>query len=58
MAQAVIRWTLDHPGCHTICLGAKNLGDYLTALGAVEIPPLDGSVYRALERSAAILAGS
>jgi aryl-alcohol dehydrogenase-like predicted oxidoreductase len=56
MAQAVIRWTLDHPGCHTICLGAKNIDDYRTALAATGMPPLDEAVCRRLERSAARLA--
>jgi aryl-alcohol dehydrogenase-like predicted oxidoreductase len=56
MAQAAIRWTLDHSGCHTICLGAKNMDDYRTALTATELPPLDESVRRELERTAARLA--
>lgn len=56
MAQAVIRWTLDHPGCHTICMGAKNIADYRAALIAADMPPLDDSVRSELERSAALLA--
>jgi aryl-alcohol dehydrogenase-like predicted oxidoreductase len=56
MAQAAIRWTLDHSGCHTICLGAKNIDDYRAALTATELPPLDESVRRELERTAARLA--
>lgn len=56
MAQAAIRWTLDHAGCHTICLGAKSLDDYRTALAAAEAPPLGEGVRRELERSAAALA--
>ncbi|HSM04526.1 MAG TPA: aldo/keto reductase [Longimicrobiales bacterium] len=55
MAQAAIRWTLDHPGCDTICLGAKNIADYRTALAATELPPLDAAVAAGLERSAADL---
>ncbi len=27
MAQTAIRWILDHSGCHTICMGAKNIDD-------------------------------
>lgn len=57
MAQAAIRWTLDHPGCHTICLGAKSIEDYLGALAAAGMPPLDESVRSELERTAAALAG-
>jgi aryl-alcohol dehydrogenase-like predicted oxidoreductase len=56
MAQAAVRWTLDHPGCHTICMGAKSIDDYRTALAAAEIPPLDETVRGELERSAAVLA--
>ena len=56
MAQAAIRWILDHAGCHTICMGAKNIDDYRTALTAAEMPPLDKTVSRELERSAALLA--
>jgi aryl-alcohol dehydrogenase-like predicted oxidoreductase len=56
MAQAAIRWILDHAGCHTICMGAKNIDDYRTALTAAEMPPLDETVSGELERSAALLA--
>ena len=56
MAQAAIRWTLDHPGCHTICLGAKNIDDYRAALTAAELPALDEAVCRELERIAGRLA--
>jgi aryl-alcohol dehydrogenase-like predicted oxidoreductase len=56
MAQAAIRWTLDHPGCDTICLGAKSIDDYRAALTAASLPPLGEPVRRALERSAARLA--
>lgn len=56
MAQAAIRWTLDHPGCDTICMGAKNIDDYRVALRATDMPPLDERVCRELERSAALLA--
>jgi aryl-alcohol dehydrogenase-like predicted oxidoreductase len=55
MAQAAIRWTLDHPGCHTICLGAKTIEDYRTALAAAETPPLEAAVRSGLERRAALL---
>jgi aryl-alcohol dehydrogenase-like predicted oxidoreductase len=56
MAQAAIRWTLDHPGCDTICMGAKNIDDYRMALAATGLPPLDEAVCRGLEGVAALLA--
>lgn len=52
MAQAAIRWTLDHEGCHTICLGAKNLEDYRAAIAAVDLPPLDQATRERLEGAA------
>ena len=55
MGQAAIRWTLDHSGCHTICMGAKNIDDYRAALAAAEMPPLDEGVREALESAAAVL---
>lgn len=55
MAQAAIRWVLDHSGAHTICLGAKNLEDYRSAISAVEGSSLDDSVVVKLEQIAAEL---
>lgn len=52
MAQAAIRWILDHPGCHTICMGAKNIEDYRIALAAAALPPLAPAVRNALEATA------
>jgi aryl-alcohol dehydrogenase-like predicted oxidoreductase len=40
MAQVAIRWILDNPCNHSICLGAKNLDDYKSALEAVDMPPI------------------
>jgi aryl-alcohol dehydrogenase-like predicted oxidoreductase len=40
MAQVAIRWILDQPGNHSICMGAKNLADYDAAICATEMPPL------------------
>lgn len=51
MAEAAIRWVLDHPGAHTICMGAKNLADYRSAIAAAEMPPLSDAVRRRLEGS-------
>lgn len=56
MAQAAIRWTLDHSGCDTICMGAKSIDDYKAALAAAGAPPLEEAVKRELERSAAAMA--
>ena len=53
MAQAAIRWVLDHGGAHTICMGAKNMDDYRTAMAAAEMPPLDSVVRQRLESLAA-----
>ena len=55
MAQAAIRWILDHAGAHTICLGAKNIEDYRSAIAAAEMPPLEDTVRADLERLAASL---
>jgi aryl-alcohol dehydrogenase-like predicted oxidoreductase len=55
MAQAAIRWALDHPGAHTICMGAKNTDDYRAAITAAEMPALDEGVRACLERTAAEL---
>jgi aryl-alcohol dehydrogenase-like predicted oxidoreductase len=41
MAQAAVRWVLDHSCAHTICMGAKHIGDYRAAIAAAELPPLD-----------------
>lgn len=56
MAQAAIRWILDHSGAHTICMGAKNIDDYRTAIVAAELSPLSDDVRKALENTAAQLA--
>lgn len=53
MAQAAIRWALDRPGCHTVCLGAKNIEDYRAAIHALDLPPLSDTVRRELEACAA-----
>jgi aryl-alcohol dehydrogenase-like predicted oxidoreductase len=55
MAQAAIRWILDHAGSHTLCMGAKNIDDYRAAIAAAELPPLSKEVTSALESSAAKL---
>ena len=44
MAQAAIRWALDQPAHDSVCLGAKNLADYETALEAMELPDLGQAV--------------
>jgi aryl-alcohol dehydrogenase-like predicted oxidoreductase len=52
MAQAAIRWILDHPAAHTICMGAKNIDDYRSAIAAAEMPPLGERVRSCLEQIA------
>ncbi|MDZ8118072.1 aldo/keto reductase [Pontiella agarivorans] len=49
MAQAAIKWILDQPGAHTICMGAKNIEDYRSAIAAVEMPALGAEVRSRLE---------
>jgi aryl-alcohol dehydrogenase-like predicted oxidoreductase len=49
MAQVAIRWILDQPGNHSICMGAKNLADYEVALAAVDMPPLSHETVVQLE---------
>ncbi|MEE9369076.1 MAG: hypothetical protein V3V05_09450 [Pontiella sp.] len=55
VGQAVIRWILDHPAANTICMGAKNIEDYRSAIAAAEMPPLDTTTRAALERSVEML---
>ena len=52
MAQVALRWALDQPGHHTICLGAKNIADYRAAVAALELPPLSAETRSALETCA------
>jgi aryl-alcohol dehydrogenase-like predicted oxidoreductase len=40
-AQVAIRYILDDPRNHSICLGAKNLADYKVALAAIDLPSID-----------------
>ncbi|QHI68176.1 aldo/keto reductase [Tichowtungia aerotolerans] len=51
MAQAAIRWILDHPGAHTICMGAKNIDDYRAAIAAAEYLPLNAELRQKLEQT-------
>lgn len=53
MAQAAIRWVLDHPAHDSICLGAKNLPDYEKSLAALELPALGDDFWCQLEAEAA-----
>ena len=50
MAQAAIRWILDRSGAHTICMGAKNIEDYRSAIAAAQGGALDEAVTAELER--------
>lgn len=40
MSQAAIRWILEEEAHDSICLGAKSLADYATAIAALALPPL------------------
>jgi aryl-alcohol dehydrogenase-like predicted oxidoreductase len=40
MADAAIRWVLDDPRNHTICMGAKSVEDYRSAIRAAALPPM------------------
>ena len=55
MAQAAIRWVLDRSGAHTICMGAKNIEDYRSAIAAAEGAALDEVITAELERISAVL---
>ncbi|MDQ8190866.1 aldo/keto reductase [Roseibacillus persicicus] len=56
MSQAAIRWVLDQAEHDSICLGAKNLADYETAIAALELPSLGADFFDQLEERAANLA--
>jgi aryl-alcohol dehydrogenase-like predicted oxidoreductase len=58
MAQVAIRWILDKPAHHTICMGAKNLADYEAAIEAVNRPPLSDETRLKLAGCVATLIGS
>ena len=53
MAQAAIRWILDNPAHHSICLGAKSRQDYETAIEALDLPAIGADVFRKMEELAA-----
>lgn len=55
MAETVLRWALDDPAVHTICMGAKKLKDYQTALKACELPALTPEQRIVLEQLASQL---
>lgn len=52
MAQVAIRWILDQPAHHTICMGAKNLVDYEIAIEATQMTPLSEETNRKLTECA------
>ncbi|MDA3923485.1 MAG: aldo/keto reductase [Kiritimatiellae bacterium] len=55
MAQATIRWTLNQPGNHSICMGAKNLNDYIAAIEAAKMPALTTGEQATMEECAATI---
>ena len=48
MDQLAVRWALDQPGQHSICLGAKTLADYERAIAATRLPALSTEQLQAL----------
>ena len=48
MAQVAMRWVLDDPRNHSVCLGAKSMVDYKAAIEACDLPPLGDTVTAAL----------
>lgn len=55
IAQVAIRWILDNPCNHSICMGAKTLEDYRAAIKASEMPPLTDNARAKLSKCAAAL---
>ena len=55
MSQAALRWILDQPAHHSVCLGAKNLADYETALQALDLPAIDLGTQKKLAEQALLL---
>ncbi len=52
LAQAALKWGLSNPAHHSVCLGAKNLPDYESAIAAVEGAALSPEVISQLEKCA------
>ncbi len=48
MAQVAIRWILDYSCNHSICMGAKSVEDYKSAIKAVHMQPLSLSLRKKL----------
>lgn len=48
LAQLAIRWMLDDPRHHSICLGAKNQPDYQSAIQALDLPTLAADTRQAV----------
>ena len=55
MAETAIRWILDQPGNSTLCMGAKNIDDYRTAINATTMPALPEEIANNLAACAARL---
>ncbi|MBK1876030.1 aldo/keto reductase [Pelagicoccus mobilis] len=53
LAQVAIRWALDHDQANTVCMGAKNLQDYQSAIDAAEREPLSSELTKVLVAKAA-----
>ncbi len=55
MAQVALRYALDRPGHHTVCLGAKHIEDYRAAIAALDLPPLGAETENQLRAIASTL---
>jgi aryl-alcohol dehydrogenase-like predicted oxidoreductase len=44
MSQCALRLLLDREGSHSVCLGAKNVDDYRSAIQAIGLPPVSAEV--------------
>ena len=49
LAQAALQWALANPAHHSVCLGAKNLSDYESAIRALEMEQLSQETFAKLE---------
>lgn len=48
MAQVALRWVLDQPHNHTVCMGAKTIEDWRVSLAALDLPPINQETRAAL----------
>ena len=56
MSQAAVLWALSNSAHHTVCLGAKNLPDYLEIIQGLKNGPLPSNSIQAMENWSTSLA--